>query len=70
MAPPRIAGAPGNFLILDFMLPGVGGLTVVSVSRAREIRTPVLALSALDDLDYSVRAAKRRRSNYLAKPFS
>ena len=38
-------------MIIDRMLPGVDGLTIVKSVRATDIHTPILILSALGEVD-------------------
>ncbi len=57
-------------IILDRMLPGIDGLTILSALRASENTTPVLILSALDGVDDRVRGLKAGGDDYLTKPFA
>jgi len=57
-------------LIVDRMLPGIEGLTVVRTLRASDIDTPVLILSALGEVDDRVKGLKAGGDDYLAKPFA
>ena len=57
-------------IILDRMLPGIDGLTILSALRASENATPVLILSALDGVDDRVRGLKAGGDDYLTKPFA
>ncbi len=71
MAALRIAEARHfDLLILDRMLPGLDGLTVIERMRAQNIRTPVLVLSALSAVDDRVRGLKAGGDDYLSKPFA
>lgn len=63
-------GRDYDALIVDRMLPGLDGLTVVHSLRDRDIRTPVLILSALGQVDDRVRGLKAGGDDYLAKPYS
>ena len=62
----------GNYdaLVIDRMLPGMDGLTLVAALRAAEIRTPVLILSALGAVDDRVKGLRAGGDDYLAKPFA
>jgi two-component system, OmpR family, response regulator len=55
---------------LDRMLPGVDGLTIVSVMRTTGIETPVLMISALTEVDERVRGLRAGGDDYLTKPFA
>ncbi len=57
-------------LIVDRMLPGVDGLTVIRTLRASDIRTPALILSALGEVDDRVAGLKAGGDDYLVKPFA
>jgi two-component system OmpR family response regulator len=55
-------------MIVDRLLPGVDGLTVIEALRKDKVRTPVLVLSALGAVDDRVRGLRMRGDEYLTKP--
>jgi two-component system, OmpR family, response regulator len=57
-------------VVLDRMLPGMDGLSVVKALRAADVHTPLLILSALGQLDERVRGLRAGGDDYLAKPFA
>jgi two-component system OmpR family response regulator len=57
-------------IVLDRMLPGMDGLSVLSALRANGDTTPVVMLSALSSLDERVRGLRAGSDDYLAKPFA
>lgn len=57
-------------LVVDRMLPGVDGLTIIRTIRASKIQTPVLVLSALDEVADRVDGLKAGGDDYLVKPFA
>jgi len=57
-------------MILDRLLPGVDGLTILEVARKEQVRTPVLVLSALGAVDDRVRGLRAGGDDYLTKPFA
>jgi len=57
-------------MIIDRMLPGVDGLTIVKRVRAEGIHTPILILSALGEVDDRVEGLKAGADDYLTKPFA
>jgi DNA-binding response OmpR family regulator len=59
-----------DLVILDIMMPGLDGLSVLRESRGEGVRTPVLMLSAKGDTDDRVRGLDLGADDYLAKPFS
>ncbi len=61
----------GSFscLVLDVMLPGRDGFSVVSELRKRGVATPVLLLTAKDELESRVRGLEGGADDYVTKPF-
>lgn len=59
-----------NAIILDRMLPGRDGLTVLRSLRNDGDRTPALVLSALGDVDERIRGLRAGGDDYLTKPFA
>ena len=57
-------------LIVDRMLPGLDGLTLIQTLRDQSNTTPVLILSALGKVDDRVRGLKAGGDDYLTKPFA
>jgi two-component system, OmpR family, response regulator len=57
-------------ITLDLMLPGMDGLALVTRLRESGIRTPVLMISALGDVDERVRGLRAGGDDYLTKPFA
>jgi len=57
-------------MIVDRLLPGMDGLTVVEALRKDQVRTPVLVLSALGAVDDRVRGLRMGGDDYLTKPFA
>jgi len=60
----------GSILILDRMLHGEDGLTIVEVLRKEGIRIPVLVISALSSIDQRIQGLKAGGDDYLVKPFA
>ncbi len=56
-------------IVLDVMLPGRDGFGVVAELRRRGIATPVLLLSAREELEARVRGLEGGADDYLTKPF-
>src|SRR5439155_7427624 len=57
-------------LIVDRLLPGMDGLTIIEALRREGMRTPVLVLSALGAVDDRVRGLRAGGDDYLTKPFA
>jgi len=58
-----------DLVILDMLLPGIGGLEVLAHLRRKDIRTPVLILSATASADAIVDGLNGGADDYLTKPF-
>jgi two-component system OmpR family response regulator len=59
-----------DILIVDRMLPRLDGLSVVKALRSEGLRTPVLILSALGDVDDRVKGLRAGGDDYLTKPYA
>lgn len=57
-------------VVLDVMLPGLDGLTVVRRLRIRGDATPILLLSARGEVDERVEGLEAGADDFLSKPFS
>lgn len=57
-------------IIMDRMLPRMDGLTAIETLRDENILTPVLILSALDDVDDKVSGLRSGGDDYLGKPYA
>ncbi len=63
------ASTPFDAIILDIMLPGRDGLSVLSQLRKSKIGTPVLLLSARGEVNERVEGLNAGADDYLQKPF-
>lgn len=59
-----------DVMVLDIMLPGLDGLTVLSRLRSTGKKTHVLLLTARDSVEDRVRGLKAGADDYLIKPFA
>lgn len=66
----RARGEAWNLLIVDRMLPGIDGLSLIRALRQQQIRTPALILSALGAIDDKVLGLRAGGDDYLIKPFA
>ena len=57
-------------VVLDIMLPGIDGLTLLKKMRAEGNTTHVLLLTALDSIENKVNGLDAGADDYLVKPFS
>jgi DNA-binding response OmpR family regulator len=65
-----ILSAGFDAIVLDIMLAGRDGLSVLKQMRTRGILTPVLLLSARAEVNERVEGLKAGADDYLAKPFA
>jgi len=61
---------PYDAAIIDIMLPGLDGLTLIERMRAEGKDTPVIILSAKRSVDDRVKGLQKGGDDYLTKPFS
>ena len=57
-----------DLVILDLMLPGMSGIDIL-INIRKNIETPVLILTAKEELDDKVKAFTLGANDYLTKPF-
>ncbi|RYF84179.1 MAG: response regulator [Comamonadaceae bacterium] len=62
----------GNYdaVVLDVMLPGIGGFDIVRMLRQAGVQVPVLMLTARDAVEDRVNGLESGADDYLAKPFA
>jgi DNA-binding response OmpR family regulator len=74
-----IDGADGEYvasinsydvIVLDWMLPSKDGLEVLKELRIKNIKTPIIMLTAKADIDDRVLGLQNGADDYLPKPFS
>lgn len=65
-----VAEQAHDVVILDRMLPGVDGMTILQTMRASRNQTPVIVLTALGEIDDRVDGLRKGGDDYLSKPFS
>jgi DNA-binding response OmpR family regulator len=59
-----------EIIILDWLLPGMDGLSLCRSLRARGVRTPILMLTARDALSDRVEGLNSGADDYLTKPYA
>jgi two-component system, OmpR family, copper resistance phosphate regulon response regulator CusR len=63
-------GGEYDLVLLDLMLPGIDGFGVLKALRGEGRRTPVLMLTARDQVEDRVRGLEQGADDYLVKPFA
>ena len=61
---------PYEAIVLDRMLPGLDGMTVLQTLRGAGNRAPILLLTALGEVDHRVEGLRAGADDYLVKPFA
>ena len=69
-AMPRLAGGTYDAAVVDVMLPGKDGLSMIAELRERGVTTPMLVLSAKRSVEDRVQGFTSGGDDYLIKPFS
>ncbi len=59
-----------DVIVLDIMLPGVDGMTILRTIRQNKSNVPVLLLTAKDDVSDKVAGLDAGADDYLTKPFA
>jgi len=65
-----VTHTPFDVVVLDVMLPGRDGLSVVRQLRERGVKTPVLLLTARGEIGEKVEGLNAGADDYMAKPFA
>ena len=58
-----------DIIVLDLMLPDIDGYEVLRRLRAARVRTPILILSGLNELDNKIKGLGFGADDFLGKPF-
>src|SRR5579859_1745322 len=66
----RATSGAHDLIVLDVLLPEIDGLVVCRELRARQIKTPILLLTARDAVADRVRGLDAGADDYLTKPFA
>jgi len=65
-----ILHTPFDAVVLDIMLPGRDGLSVLKLAREKGSRVPLLLLTARGEINERVEGLNLGADDYMAKPFS
>ncbi len=60
---------PYDAAVIDIMLPGINGLTLIEKLRDKRINTPIIILSAKRSVDDRIKGLQKGGDDYLVKPF-
>lgn len=59
-----------DLIVMDRMMPGMDGMSLLAALRAAGVATPVIILSALDTPDHRIAGLTAGADDYLVKPFA
>ena len=59
-----------DLIILDLMMPGINGATITKDAREAGVTTPIIILTARDEVHFKVQLLDAGADDYIAKPFS
>lgn len=59
-----------DLVLLDLMMPGVDGATICREAREEGVTTPIIMLTARDEVDMKVKLLNMGADDYIVKPYS
>jgi len=59
-----------DIILLDWMLPNKDGIEILENIREKGIKTPIIMLTARDEIDDKVKGLTKGADDYVGKPFS
>lgn len=66
----RLSSETFDVAVVDRMLPGLDGLSVVRLARSAGVATPIIILTAMGAIEDRVNGLEGGADDYLVKPFS
>jgi two-component system nitrogen regulation response regulator GlnG len=64
-----LGGGRFDVALVDIIMPGIGGLEVLTTARAQGCATPIVVITAASTMNNAIEALKRGARDYLTKPF-
>lgn len=58
-----------DIILLDRMLPGMDGLTILKMLRQNHIQTPVILATAMDQIEDRIEGLDQGADDYIVKPY-
>lgn len=68
-AVPIVKNGDFDLVLLDLMLPGISGIDVCRELRFRDIKIPIIMLTAMDSVEDVIHGLKAGADDYVSKPF-
>jgi DNA-binding NtrC family response regulator len=66
--PPLLVKEHFDALLLDMDMPNISGMDILKLAKDKGIRTPIIVLTGVNDVELAVRAMKLGAFDYLTKP--
>ena len=64
-----VAQQTPDLILLDLVMPGRSGLELLAELKERDVRAPVIVLTATNTVNAAVEAMKRGAADFVTKPF-
>ena len=64
-----VAQQTPDVILLDLVMPGRSGLELLAELKERDVRAPVIVLTATNTVNAAVEAMKRGAADFVTKPF-
>jgi two-component system, OmpR family, copper resistance phosphate regulon response regulator CusR len=58
-----------DVIVSDILMPGITGLELCKILRSKDLKTPIMLISALSQTDDKIAGLEAGADDYLAKPF-
>ncbi|MGI9430828.1 MAG: sigma-54-dependent transcriptional regulator [Myxococcota bacterium] len=65
----EVSHTPPDLVLLDLVMPGRSGLDLLAELNERDVRAPVVVLTATNTVNAAVEAMKRGAADFITKPF-
>ena len=65
-----LTGGDYDAAVMDIMMPGMSGLEAVRQARNQGVRSPIMMLTAMDEVDDRINGLDAGADDYLPKPFA
>ncbi|MEN6508581.1 MAG: response regulator transcription factor [Smithella sp.] len=62
-------GSRFDLIILDWILPDIEGIEICSILRKKGIQTPIIIITARQEVSYEVRGLAEGADDFIVKPF-
>ncbi|HKY10097.1 MAG TPA: sigma-54 dependent transcriptional regulator [Candidatus Binatia bacterium] len=65
----KLAAKPADLVLLDYQMPGMNGIEVLSQIKKKDLSLPVIMITAYGTIERAVEAIKRGADDFVTKPF-